>query len=259
MKKFKKVMKWIGRILCLLGCIWFLLPILRMGFDLGAAFGFCVCLFGFLLLHYYGRFARCGGWKKAIARLASVFYCLGLLWAGFLTGLMLSAQMNTPPAGTNVIVLGSQVYSAERMGISLTNRINAAFSYLQDNPEAKCIVTGGQGGDEPCPEALTEKNALLRMGVGEERIFMEDQSRNTRENMTFSREIAKTEGLGMEFAITTQSFHMFRALKLAESAGLKPYSLVAHTDPLLLPEYYGRELLSLTKWILETVISEGHL
>lgn len=254
MKRFQKVMKWAGKILCLLGCIWFCLPILRAGFDLGAAFGVIVCLLGFLTLHYYSRLAVRGGWRKAFVRLFSVSYCLGIVWAGYLTGLMISAQYRTPPAGTNVIVLGAQVYSAERMGVTLTNRINRAYTYLDAYPETVCIVTGGQGGDEPCPEALTEKNALLRMGISDRRIYMEDQSRNTRQNMMFSKEIADREGLGAEFALVTQKFHMYRAMKLAENAGITAYTLAADTDPLLLPEYYGRELLSLTKYHLELLV-----
>ncbi len=254
MKKFKTVMKWIGKVLGLLGCCWFLLPIFKGGFDLGASFGFGVCLLGFLILHFYPRFAGWGGWRKAVIRLVSVFYCLGLAWAVFLTGLMLSAQFRTPPAGSNVVVLGSKVYSAERMGIALTYRVDAAFRYLQENPEAKCIVTGGQGVDEPCPEALAEKNALLRQGIAEDRIFVEDRSRNTRENLKLAKEIAEENGLENVVAVTTQGFHMFRALKLAESAGFEAYSIAAKTDPLLFPEYYGRELLSLTKWCFESAL-----
>lgn len=256
MGHWKKIANLIGRLLCLAGCIWFLLPFLHGGFALGAAFGLCVCILGFLLLQFYPRLAQKGGWKKAVVRLISSFYVIGLLWAGYLTAMMLSAQYHTPPAGTNVIVLGAQVYSAERMGVTLSNRIDKAYEYLVANPEAKCIVTGGQGGDEPCPEALTEKNALLRMGISENRIYMEDKSKNTRQNMKLSREIADENNLGSEFVITTQGFHMYRALMLAESAGITPYSLVADTDPILLPEYYGRELLSLTKWHLERLVLE---
>ena len=72
--------------------------------------------------------------------------------------------------------------------------------------------------------------------------------------MGFAMEIAREEGLGTEFAIVTQSFHMFRALQLAENAGFTAYSLVAETDPLLFPEYYGRELLSLTKWVAQHLV-----
>lgn len=254
MGRFKSVMKWIGKALCLIGCLWFLMPFLHGGFALGAVFGFCVCVLGFLLLTFYPRLADRGGWRKAAVRLISAFYVIGLLWTGYLTGLMFSAQFHTPPQGVNVIVLGAQVCSAERMGVSLQGRVDAAADYLKENPEAKCIVTGGQGSDEPCPEAVTEKNVLTRAGIGGDRIFLEDKSRNTRENMNFAKRIAEENGLGTEFAVVTQSFHMYRALKLAESAGFTPYSLVADTDWILFPEYYGRELLSLTKWHVQRLV-----
>ena len=175
-------------------------------------------------------------------------------WAGYLTALMLSATANTPPAGTPVVVLGARVYSAERMSVSLSNRVDKAYEYLAENPGALCIVTGGQGKDEPCPEAVTEKNALVGMGIQEERIFVEDQSHNTRENLQFAQEIAQEQGMGEEIAVVTQGFHMYRATQLAKAAGFTPYSLVAETDPLLFPEYYGRELLSLTKWQVEHLL-----
>ena len=72
-----------------------------------------------------------------------------------------------------------------------------------------------------------------------------------RQNLEYAMDIAQEEGLGTEFVVVTQEFHMFRALQLAETAGFTAYSLTAQSDPLLLPEYYGRELLSLTKWMVE--------
>lgn len=251
MKRVRLIFRIAGCVLCGAGCVFFLLPLLRRGFGLGAAFGECVCLLGLLILLSYGKLSRQGGWKKAAARLAASFYCVGLAWALYLTALMFSAVYNTPPENTNVIVLGARVYSAERMSVSLSNRVERALSYLEENPESLCIVTGGQGRDEPCPEALTQKNALLAQGISEDRIFVEDQSSNTRENLRFAKEIAEGQGLGEEVAIVTQGFHMYRALQLAKAAGFTPYSLVAETDPLLFPEYYGRELLSLTKWQVE--------
>lgn len=234
--------------------VWFLLPFLRGGFGLGAGFGFAVCLLGFLLLQYSSKFTAKGGWRAIAVRSLVVFYIIGLCWAGYLTGAMVSVSLQTPPSNQNVIVLGAQVYSAERMGVSLTNRINAACEYLNENPQSVCIVTGGQGTDEPCPEALAEKNALVRFGIDESRIYMEDNSRNTRQNFLYAKEIADENHLGNEFVIVTQGFHLWRAMQLAESAGLTVTPLAAETDLLLLPEYYGRELLSLTKFHFETYI-----
>ena len=95
---------------------------------------------------------------------------------------------------------------------------------------------------------------LVGMGIQEERIFVEDQSHNTRENLQFAQEIAQEQGIGEEIAVVTQGFHMYRATQLAKAAGFTPYSLVAETEPLLFPEYYGRELLSLTKWQVEHLL-----
>lgn len=256
MKRVLFVLRMAGCVLCGAGCVFFLLPVFRGGFNLGAGFGMFVCLLGLALLLFFGKISRKGGWKQAVVRLVTAFYCLGLVWAAYLSGLMLSVQANTPPENVPVIVLGAQVYSEEKMGVSLTGRINAAYDYLLDNPQSSCIVTGGQGGDEPCPEALTEKNVLVKMGIDEDRIFLEDRSHNTRENLVFAKEIAEEQGLGEEVAIVTQGFHMYRATQLAKAAGFTPYSLVAETDPLLFPEYYGRELLSLTKWWVERLVIE---
>ena len=138
--------------------------------------------------------------------------------------------------------------------MSLRNRVERAYQYLQDNPESKCIVTGGQGNDEPCPESLTARNALIRMGIEPERIYFEDKSRNTRENLKYAMEEAKDKGLDTEVVVVSQNFHLYRAVRLAESAGFTASGLPAETDPIIYPSYYGRELLSLTKWYIEELI-----
>lgn len=254
MQRYLHIFKKIPACLCILGMAWFLLPLLRGGFGLGAGFGFAICLLGFLLIQYVPKLTAKGGRRAIAVRSLVVFYILGLCWAGYLTGAMVSVSVQTPPSNQNVIVLGAQVYSAERMGVTLTNRINAAYDYLTENPQVSRIVTGGQGTDEPCPEALTEKNALVRLGIDESRIYMEDSSRNTRQNFRYAKQIAEENNLGNEFVIVSQSFHLWRAKKLAESVGLTVYPLAAKTDPLLLLEYYGRELLSLTKYHFEAYI-----
>ncbi len=249
------MLKKIGRIfyslLCLAGMVWFCLPICRGGFAGGSVFGLFICLYGLALMLFYGWFAARGRWQRRAARAAAVLYGAGMAWTAFLTGLMISYQASPPPPGLNVVVLGAQVYSEDRMGASLSSRVDRAFAYLRENPEVQCITTGGQGRDEPCPEALTEKNVLVRMGIAPERIFMEDKSRNTRQNFEYAMELAKREGLDTQVVVVTQNFHLFRAVQLAKAAGFTAYGLPASTDPLLFPQYYGRELASLTKWWVE--------
>lgn len=253
----KKIWKPAFLSLCLLGVLWFCMPILHGGFGEGSVFGILICAAGIALALFYPKAKSRRGLPLVLARAAVALYCLGLGWAGWLTGLILFSQSAPVPQGMDVVVLGAQVYSAERMGQSLTDRVDRAAEYLLENPGSHCIVTGGQGGNEPCPEALTAKNALVRRGVEAERIYMEDKSRNTRQNLAFAREIAEEKGLEGPVVVVTQDFHMYRALRLAETAGFQARGLPARTDPVIFPSYYGRELLSLTKWYIEELFSRA--
>lgn len=237
-----------------LGILWFCMPILHGGFAEGSIFGVTVCALGMAIALQYKKMVTKGGWRKVLARLALGFYILGIGWAGYLTMLIVSYQAASPPPGRNVIVLGAQVYSAERMGVSLKNRVDRAAGYLMKNQDSKCIVTGGQGGNEPCAESLTARNALVRLGIEPERIFFEDKSRNTRENLEYAMEVSQANGIGTEVVVVSQSFHLYRAVRLAESAGFTASGLAAETDPIIYPSYYGRELLSLTKWYIEELL-----
>ncbi len=252
----KRVGKGIGLAVCILGCLWFCLPLLRGGFGLGSWFGFFVCALGAALLLGYGRCARKGGWTKACARLVLAFYLMGLGWAAFLTGCIFSTQFSAPPEDADVLVLGAQILPDGRMSLSLRSRIEAASQYLIEHPYARCIVAGGKGDDEPCSEARVMAQALEERGIATERIFQEDRSFNTRQNMTYAAQLADKEGLGPKFAVVSQGYHLFRAIRLAKQAGLEAVPLPAYTDPLIFPQYYGRELLSLTKWVVEQQIME---
>lgn len=59
MTRLRQVARGLGSVICIGGCVFFLLPVLRNGFRLGAAFGFGVCLLGLLLLHFLERYP---GW-----------------------------------------------------------------------------------------------------------------------------------------------------------------------------------------------------
>lgn len=253
----KRIIKLIYIILCIIGIIWFSLPLLKRGYGTGSIFGTLVCLFGIFLILCYRRIAEKGGWKRVCIRSLSGCYIAGMLWCIYLSFLMYSVTFQAPPEGANIIVLGAQVHHNGVLSLSLSQRIDLAYEYLEENPEAVCIVTGGQGGDEPFPEAHAERDALLAKGINESRIYIEDTSNNTRQNFENALEIIEQENLGDTFAVVTQDFHMFRALQLGKSAGLQAYALSVKSHPLLYPSYYGRELLSLTKWHIQELLHIG--
>jgi uncharacterized SAM-binding protein YcdF (DUF218 family) len=145
-----------------------------------------------------------------------------------------------PEAGRQtVIVLGARVYSngPSRM---LRYRLDKALDYLEHNPEAVCIVTGGQGSDEPRTEASAMAEYLTDQGIPANRILLEEASTNTDENIRFSLPLIPAGSEGV--VIVTNDFHQLRASMIAGSHGLNTASLSCFTPPGLLPAYWMREV-----------------
>lgn len=161
-----------------------------------------------------------------------------------MTTLMVKAAAARPAENATVIVLGCKVYG-ERPSIMLEARLDAALEYLNANPESACIVSGGQGSDELIPEAECMYLYLTSHGIAAERIYQEDKSTTTRENIAFSYEIIKEQGLNASIAIATNEFHEYRAGKIAENFGLEYGAVSGSTVLWLLPTYYARELLAI--------------
>ena len=85
-------------------------------------------------------------------------------------------------------------------------------------------------------------NWLVSSGIDEDRIYKEDKSTSTLENISMSTEILKRENLGTNVAIATNEFHIFRAGKVAEKNGLTYSAVPARTDWWLYPTYSVREI-----------------
>ncbi len=138
-----------------------------------------------LLLVLTGKLAQ----LRTIAVSLSILFWLCM--AAFLTveAVVFSAGRKAPEQEASyVIVLGAQV-RGETPTLVLNARINAAAKYLVENPTAIAVASGGQGSGEAISEAEAIRRGLLRLGIAEERILMEDRSTSTAENLKFSAEV----------------------------------------------------------------------
>lgn len=116
-----------------------------------------------------------------------------------------------------IIVLGAGL-NGDKVTPLLASRINKGILLYRKNAQSKLILSGGQGPDELVSEAEAMRNYALAQGVPEGDILLENQSRNTRENLRFSYQLmAKSDG---KVAIVTNYYHVFRALILAKQEGL---------------------------------------
>ena len=114
--------------------------------------------------------------------------------------------------------------------------------------EAILIPSGGQGGDEPMPEAEAMGNYLRSCGIPERVILEENKSRNTYQNMAFSKKlIEEREGNANDKNVifVTTNYHVFRSGIWAGLAGLRAEGLGSKTKWWFWPNAFVRECIGL--------------
>ena len=189
------------------------------------------------------RFAR------SIKRITFAALILGLVLLAGTEAVILSAAGGTGSENANtVIILGAGLRGDQPSAI-LRSRLQTALDYLEAHPRAQAVVCGGQGPDEDYPEAWVMAAWLTEHGIAEDRIFQEDRSHNTRENLENAREILKDQGLEGPILLVSSRSHLFRARRLAGQLGMKTETLGAPTPQVwLIPSVYLREACSV--WLM---------
>ena len=143
-----------------------------------------------------------------------------------------------------VIVLGAQIYEYGP-SVVLRYRLDKTIEYLQENPETICIVSGGQGENEPFTEAEGMANYLMQKGIAEDRIRKEESSQNTIQNIRFSMAMMEE---GSSVGIITNNFHLFRARAIAKKQGLSNcVGIPADSKAIYLPNNMLREFFGILK------------
>lgn len=151
-----------------------------------------------------------------------------------------------------IIVLGAQVRE-EGPSVVLRYRLDAAIEYLNENPDTICIVSGGQGANEPFSEAEGMSDYLIKHGIEQERILLEDKSANTVENIQNSKALMEQPYNGI--GIVTNDFHVFRAVQIAKVQGLEGVcGIAADSNALYLPNNVLRECCGILKdWVMKNI------
>lgn len=241
----------VGQILgMLLGAAILLLfsPIASFVFNSGSMVGMALGLLVFLLSLFFPRVkARMAHLRtekrgKILLAVVSVLLVAVLVYVTAVTALVVygfSASQSIPE-NTPAIVLGCAV-DGDKPSRMLQKRIDAAFEYLTENPQAKCILSGGKGDGENLSEAEAMYQSLVEKGISPERLYKEDKSTTTAENMQFSKAILESQSLGDTVVLITTDFHQFRAGLLAEKCGLSVYKVCARSGAFSLPTFIVRE------------------
>ncbi len=215
-------------------------------------------MLGVILPYLFRKFFRAHLGKiylpiKAFMSCAMMFYAVTLVMLVGYIHLSPSAQpgMQTDGRENVYIVFGAKV-KADGPAKTLASRLDAAVDTMLKDSGSVCIVSGGQGPDEPFTEASCMRDYMVERGVSPERIFLEEKASDTRENILYSAELIKQLGFSDRQIICISSeTHIPRIRLMCSRAGVDALYIKAETPiKFFLFTTWVREYLSYVKMLV---------
>ncbi|MBR5421941.1 MAG: YdcF family protein [Lachnospiraceae bacterium] len=161
------------------------------------------------------RILKAGGWvlRILITLLTAVFFF-------FFVKIAAGSFIRTEKPADNVLVLGLALENG-KPSPDLISRLDTAVAYLEKNPSATLILTGGNADASGKTEAAVMHDILVEKRVPEDRMVLEDQAQTTKANF---RNTAKMIDPASPVVLISSNYHMDRAVQTAVSAGFSDVS-----------------------------------
>ncbi len=215
----------------------------------------CFCVAGVIACYYLLNLLQ-RKYQKAAKVLRTVLtagLCLGIFTFAVTEALIIKASLGSDDTDCRyIVVLGAKVNGTEP-SISLSDRLDAAYDYLTENPGAIAVLSGGQGEDENLTEAECMFRQLTARGIDPQRLWMEEQATSTWENLKFSLNLIeeKTGTRPQKIGLLSSEYHLFRAGLFARDCGVEAVGIPAKTSWLSIRlNYFLREVAGVWHYII---------
>ena len=194
-----------------------------------------------------------GKGKRRLLTAACVLLALAILGFAALEWVIYSGAEDRVEGEPEIMVIFGCKVEPWGPSVLLQDRLDKALEYLWEHPEMTVIVTGGKGDDEHMSEARCMYDYLVGHGVDPAKIHLEHQSRNTWQNVNYTRELmqsGKIEPSG-KFLLVSSGFHLTRIRMLWERGWEGTYTVSTLAAPVThVPsavKMFFREPLALVK------------
>jgi vancomycin permeability regulator SanA len=138
---------------------------------------------------------------------------------------ILKDNKKTVDAGT---VLGAAVWGGNRPSPVLRERINKGYELFSFGIIKNIILTGG-GAPGEMTEAEVSKNELLKKGVPERNIFIENKSNSTLEQIAYLNNNLYKKNDWKEIVVISDNFHLLRTKQICKFFGINAYTVSSDT------------------------------
>lgn len=124
-----------------------------------------------------------------------------------------------------IIILGSKINNDGSLTPLLKGRVDRAIDFANkqyENTKKKIVYipSGGKGKDEIISEAEAIKDYLIKKGIKEKQIIIENKSTSTTENMKFSKKKIDMINKDAIISFATTNYHVFRSGVIANNEGI---------------------------------------
>jgi uncharacterized SAM-binding protein YcdF (DUF218 family) len=196
--------------------------------------------------------------SKLLGRLITAGYLVFLLSFTLIESFIIYESQTSKKANLEdidfVIILGAGL-NGDKPSKTLEDRLEAGLQYLMKNKNLPVIVSGGQGPGESITEAEAMGKFLLDNGISANRIYYENLSTTTYENINFSKNvIEELGGKDQTVLIVTSDYHILRAKMIGEDLGLHCDGLGADSPLFVKINYFIREYFAVVKTMAKQII-----
>ena len=215
----------------------------------------CVSLAGVIGFYAYFPkiFRKFPGFTRTVTSVITVILCIGLMIFALTEAVIIRASFGSPDTDFDyLLVLGAKV-RMDGPSLSLQNRIDGAYEYLEAHPDTVAILSGGMGTDEPVTEAACMYDRLVTKGISPKRLWKEEKATSTWENLKFALDLVeeKTGIRPTKLGVVSSEYHLFRASLFAKEHGVEFVGIPAETTKLSLKvNYFLREVAGVWHYIL---------
>lgn len=235
----------IGSLLCI---AYYVILVFYAGFHLSfSAFWLIAGIMGVAFCGLRLLLKRWGKWSVPLwLRVAGITAASAFAFIFIIVLLLVSSNMLSDEEEDlqYIIVLGAGT-NGGAVGGALEQRLDRAVRYLLEHEETIVIVSGGLTGGDAISEAELMRLYLMEQGIPRVRIRQEVRSRNTAENLAFSKYYTKGSS---SIGIITNDFHIFRVRTIARKQGYdSPSGILAGSDPVLRVHFVIRECFAVLK------------
>ena len=170
--------------------------------------------------------------RRPVPRIIAAYAVLAAVAAwifSFLAVVFWGARDMARPSDA-IVVMGAAQY-AGRPSPVLKARLDHALELWNKGMAKRLVLTGGRGEGDTISEAAVGRRYVMKAGVADSAILLENEGRTTSESFATVAEIMEKQKLKRAILVS-DPFHMLRSLKMARDLGITAYSSPTRTSPI---------------------------